>query len=167
MDLDHFIFFHDVATPAILNISPSAHLRKKDEKSTADSPGYPLDQSHPSGVPHRNNRPGIPFQLDALNIDRSPIITSASPFQQSLSFSPSNPLLLYYGPLSAVSNNASRPSSLNSTDFYSPSGSLTRLLFLLSSRSPRTSRCSLTTAWICDTNEALHSTVDHRLRQTR
>ena len=121
--LDHFIFFHDVATPAILGMSPSSHLRKKDEKSTADSPGYPLDSSHPSGVPHHNNRPRTPFQLDAFTIDRGPIITSASPFQQSLSFSPSNPLLLYHRPFSAGSNNASIPSSLNSTDYYSPSGS--------------------------------------------
>lgn len=70
---------------------------------------------------HHHNHPGMPFQLDTFNMDHDPIITSAGPFQQHFSFSPSNSPLVQHGPFSTMYNNDSMPSSsLNSNDFYSP-----------------------------------------------
>lgn len=73
---------------------------------------------------NHHNHPGMPFQLDSFNMDHDPIITSAGPFQQNFSFSPSNSPLVQHGPFSTMYNNASMPSSsLNSNDYYSPPGS--------------------------------------------
>lgn len=57
-------------------------------------------------------------------MDHDPIITSAGPFQQQFSFSPSSSPLVQHGPFSTMYNNTSMPpSSLNSNDFYSPPAS--------------------------------------------
>lgn len=93
-----------------------------DPDHDADLTDYSLDQSHPPGMLHPHN--GLPFQLDTYNMEHDPIITSAGPFQQNFSFSPSHSPLVQHGPFSAMYNNASMPSSsLNSNDYYSPPGS--------------------------------------------
>ncbi|KAL0937693.1 GATA zinc finger [Colletotrichum truncatum] len=67
---------------------------------------------------------GVPFPLDTYNIENDPIITSAGPFQQNFSFSPSSSPMVSHGPFSNVYNgSAVQPSSLNPSDFYSPPGS--------------------------------------------
>jgi GATA-binding protein len=93
-----------------------------DPDHDADLHEYSLDQTHPPM--HHHGHPGVPFHLDTFNMDHDPIITSAGPFQQHFSFSPSNSPLVQHGPFSTMYNNASMPSSsLNSTDYYSPPGS--------------------------------------------
>lgn len=87
-----------------------------------DHDEYSLDQPHPPMNHHGNL--GLPFQLDTFNMDHDPIITSAGPFQQNFSFSPSDSPLVQHGPFSSMYNNTSMPSSsLNSNDYYSPPGS--------------------------------------------
>ncbi len=93
-----------------------------DPDHDADLNDYSLDQTHPPNMLHSHH--GLPFQLDTFNMEHDPIITSAGPFQQNFSFSPSHSPLVQHGPFSAMYNNASMPSSsLNSNDYYSPPGS--------------------------------------------
>lgn len=93
-----------------------------DPNHEAELNDYSLDQSNPPDMLHSHN--GLPFQLDTYNLEHDPIITSAGPFQQNFSFSPSHSPLVQHGPFSAMYNNASMPSSsLNSNDYYSPPGS--------------------------------------------
>lgn len=69
------------------------------------------------------NHPGIPFGLDTF-MDGEPIITSAGPFQQNYSFSPSTSPMIPNGPFSQMYNNNSMPpGSLNNNEFYSPPAS--------------------------------------------
>jgi GATA-binding protein len=71
-----------------------------------------------------SHHPGVPFQLDTFNLENDPIMNSAGPYQQNFAFSPSESPLMQHGPFSAMYNNASMgPSSLHSTDFYSPPAS--------------------------------------------
>jgi GATA-binding protein len=101
-----------------------------DPDPDADLNEYSLDQPHAPlhhhshSHSHSNNHPGVPFNLDTFNIENDPIITSAGPFQQNFSFSPSHSPMIPHGPFSTMYNNASMPSSsLKSTDYYSPPGS--------------------------------------------
>ena len=91
---------------------------------------YSLDmtsQSHAYSQP-TTSHPHTPFTIDTFNIDPEPILHSAGPYQQHFQFSPvGSPLVssnLNHNPFSTgYGNVASMPSSLNSTEFYSPSGS--------------------------------------------
>ncbi|KAI9817584.1 MAG: hypothetical protein M1827_001196 [Pycnora praestabilis] len=88
---------------------------------------YSLDQSRPAGHPSypvpANTHPQIPFNLDTFSMDNDPIITSAGPFQQNFTFSPTNSPLVTHGPFSSMYNHTSMGSSLNSAEYYSPPGS--------------------------------------------
>ena len=53
-------------------------------------------------------------------MNEDPILTSAGPFQQNFAFSPAASPMVSTGPFSAIYNQSSMPSSLNSTDYYSP-----------------------------------------------
>lgn len=89
----------------------------------ADLNEYSLDQMHPPEMVHQNYS-DMPFQLDTFNIEHDPIITSATPSQQNVPFSPLDSPLLQHGPFSSIYNNPSMSSSLlNSNDYYSPPGS--------------------------------------------
>ncbi|KAH8811482.1 hypothetical protein F5884DRAFT_276520 [Xylogone sp. PMI_703] len=87
----------------------------------ADLQEYSLDNSASTSMLHHQNQQGLPFQLDTFNLDHDPIITSAGPFHQNFSFSPSHSPLVQHHGFSAMYNNASMPSSsLTSADYYSP-----------------------------------------------
>lgn len=85
---------------------------------------YSLDSSQPVNMPQQqSNHPGVPFALDTF-MENDPIITSAGPYQQSFSFSPSTSPMAHHGPFSNMYNSSSVPSSsLNTADIYSPPGS--------------------------------------------
>lgn len=87
-------------------------------------PDYSLDQmAPPQQYPtHANTHPQIPFHLDTFNInDHDPILTSAGPYQQNFTFSPGESPMVSNGAFSNhMYQQASMPSSLNSTDYYSP-----------------------------------------------
>lgn len=85
---------------------------------------YSLDHSNPAGVPQPPNHAGVPFPLDTFNMENDPIITSAGPFQQNFSFSPSTSPMVSHDPFSTMYNNSAMPStSLPAGDYYSPPGS--------------------------------------------
>lgn len=72
-------------------------------------------------MPHH---PQVPFPLDTYQIDNDPIITSAGPFQQNFSFSPSTSPLVSHGPFSNMYNHHNaHQNSVNGADYYSPPGS--------------------------------------------
>ncbi|KAI1502037.1 hypothetical protein F5X99DRAFT_171096 [Biscogniauxia marginata] len=85
---------------------------------------YTLDNSTHAGAAHMPHHPGVPFPLDTFPMENDPIITSAGPFQQNFSFSPSTSPMVAHGPFSNVYNHHGGPSgSINGPDYYSPPGS--------------------------------------------
>ncbi|KAI9879334.1 MAG: hypothetical protein M1830_008794 [Pleopsidium flavum] len=85
---------------------------------------YTLDTigTQPSFTQHLNAHPHIPIALDTFNLNDDPILTSAGPFQQNFTFSPTGSPLVTNGPFSMY-NNTTMGSALNSADYYSPPGS--------------------------------------------
>ncbi|KEY68327.1 hypothetical protein S7711_07800 [Stachybotrys chartarum IBT 7711] len=96
---------------------------------------YSLDNANPAVMsqqhhqqqqnpPHHSaNHPGVPFALDTF-MENDPIITSAGPFQQNFSFSPSTSPMISHGPFSNMFNTSNvPPSSMTTNDLYSPPGS--------------------------------------------
>ncbi|KAI0113862.1 hypothetical protein F4776DRAFT_656738 [Hypoxylon sp. NC0597] len=85
---------------------------------------YSLDNSHPNNNAHVPHHPGVPFPLDTFPMESDPIITSAGPYHQGFSFSPSTSPMVPHGPFSNFYNHHSVPSnSVNGADYYSPPGS--------------------------------------------
>ncbi|KAI9701300.1 MAG: hypothetical protein M1836_001970 [Candelina mexicana] len=95
-----------------------------------DLNAYSLDQAPhvvgPAPFSHhhdQNAHSQLPFHLNTFNLDHDPIITSAGPFQQNFTFSPTGSPIVGNGPLSNIYNHTSMASSINSADYYSPPGS--------------------------------------------
>ncbi|KAI0010451.1 hypothetical protein F4779DRAFT_577585 [Xylariaceae sp. FL0662B] len=85
---------------------------------------YSLDNSHATGANQMPHHPGVPFPLDTFPMENDPIITSAGPFQQNFSFSPStSPMVTHSQSFNLYSHASVNPGSVNSTDYYSPPGS--------------------------------------------
>lgn len=86
--------------------------------SDADIHGYSLD-----GHSHMNMSQQVP--IDQFGLDFMPnnnMMNTSAQFQQNFGFSPSTSPMVSNGPLSSF-NNSMAPSSLNTTEFYSPPGS--------------------------------------------
>ncbi|KAH8662175.1 hypothetical protein BX600DRAFT_465764 [Xylariales sp. PMI_506] len=90
----------------------------------ADLQDYSLDQSHQPNVqqPHQS---GVPFPLDTFQLENDPIITSAGPFQQNFSFSPSSSPMVTHGsfPNMYAQSGMGAQNTMNAHDFYSPPAS--------------------------------------------
>ncbi|ROT37560.1 hypothetical protein SODALDRAFT_279799 [Sodiomyces alkalinus F11] len=85
---------------------------------------YSLDQSPQSGMPQPPNLHSVAFPLESFHMENDPIITSAGPFQQGFSFSPSSSPMVTHGPFSNVYNgNSLSTSAMNGGELYSPPGS--------------------------------------------
>lgn len=56
-------------------------------------------------------------------MENDPIITSAGPFQQNFSFSPSTSPMVSHGPFSRMFGNQMHPGAVPATEYYSPPGS--------------------------------------------
>lgn len=93
-----------------------------DQDIDSSMPDYTLDHSisQPQFSAHASSHPQVPFHIDTFNLSEDPILTSAGPFQQNFTFSPTNSPLVHHGPFSNVYNNHSMASSSNSADYYSP-----------------------------------------------
>ncbi|KAK8040592.1 hypothetical protein PG991_000380 [Apiospora marii] len=83
---------------------------------------YSLDQPHTSRMGQMSH-PGVPFPLDTYPMEHDPIITSAGPFQQNFSFSPSTSPMVTHGFSNMFNQHPMGQGSLNSHGFYSPPGS--------------------------------------------
>lgn len=90
----------------------------------ADLADYTLDPAvpQPSFTQHLNAHSHLPIGLETFNMTDDPILTSAGPFQQNFTFSPTGSPLVTNGPFSMY-NTTPMGSSLNSADYYSPPGS--------------------------------------------
>lgn len=89
----------------------------------ADLNEYSLDDQY-GILNHHSLHHSVPFNLDTYNLDQEQIMTSNGQYQQNYGFSPSQSPLVPYGAFPNMYNNASMgPSSLNSSDFYSPPAS--------------------------------------------
>lgn len=108
-------------SPQIVATSNLMVQQNDQELDTAMMPDYSLDQPH-SAFSHHNHHTSsnVPFNLDTFQISDDPIITSAGPFQQNFTFSPTESPMVTSGPFSHVYSQTPMGSSLNSTDFYSP-----------------------------------------------
>jgi len=87
---------------------------------------YCLDSAQsqfPAFQPHPTHQPQVPYALDTFDLDNDPIISSAGPFQQNFNFSPVGSPMTLQGHFSALHHGSSMPSSLNSTEYYSPPAS--------------------------------------------
>lgn len=97
------------------------NLASNDIDVDADVHEYSLDQSHTSGVANASHNP---FSLDNFQMEHDPIITSAGPFQQNFSFSPStSPMVTHNSFQNMYGNHGLGQNSMNTHDFYSPPAS--------------------------------------------
>ncbi|KAH8689568.1 hypothetical protein BGW36DRAFT_72859 [Talaromyces proteolyticus] len=85
-------------------------------------PDYNLDHPH-SAFPTNHTSPNVPFNLDTFHLHDDPILTSAGPFQQNFTFSPTESPMVSSGPFGHIYSQTPIGSSLNSNDFYSPPAS--------------------------------------------
>ncbi|KAK8071031.1 hypothetical protein PG997_011234 [Apiospora hydei] len=83
---------------------------------------YSLDQPHSTRMGQMSH-PSVPFPLDTFPMEHDPIITSAGPFQQNFSFSPSTSPMVTHGFTNMFNQHPMGQSSMNSHSFYSPPGS--------------------------------------------
>ncbi len=98
-------------------------------EGAADLTEYSLEQhsipsSHAPPL-HGPTQVGVPFPLDTYQLESDPIITSAGPFQQHFTFSPSTSPLVQHGPFSGLYSAANLGSSSlpGNAGYYSPPGS--------------------------------------------
>lgn len=96
-----------------------------DLDADADLHEYSLDHSgQPAMSQQQHNPHGVPFSLDTFHIENDPIITSAGPFQQNFSFSPSTSPMVSHGPsFSRMYPNQMHSGAIQTADYYSPPGS--------------------------------------------
>ncbi|KAK9419863.1 hypothetical protein SUNI508_06869 [Seiridium unicorne] len=102
----------------------SSNLAANDLDADADIHEYSLDHSHSTGAAHASHHPGVPFPLDTFQMEHDPIITSAGPFQQNFSFSPSTSPMVTHNSFQTMYNQSGMgQGSMNAHDFYSPPAS--------------------------------------------
>lgn len=90
----------------------------------ADVHEYSLDQSHQPNLVQPPLHSGVPFPLDTFQMEHDPIITSAGPFQQNFSFSPStSPMVTHNSFQNMYNQSGLGQGSMNAHDFYSPPAS--------------------------------------------
>ena len=105
-------------SPQVPPLTVPSNLNQNDSAQTM--PDYSLD--HANAAPY--SLPGslhshMPLRMDAFSMHNDPILSSAGPFQQNFAFSPAASPMVSNGPFSAIYNQSSMPSSLNSNDHYS------------------------------------------------
>ncbi|EER29848.1 GATA family transcription factor [Coccidioides posadasii C735 delta SOWgp] len=84
---------------------------------------YSLDQSHPAFSIGNQTSPTATLDLDTFQVTEDQLITSAGPFSQNFTFSPTESPLLANAAFQNIYNHTPMGSSLNSTDLYSPPAS--------------------------------------------
>lgn len=106
-------------SPQVPPLTVPSNVNQNDSGQTM--PDYSLD--HANAAPY--SLPGslqshMPLPMDAFSMHDDPILSSTGPFQQNFAFSPAASPMVSNGPFSAIYNQSSMPSSLNSNDYYSP-----------------------------------------------
>lgn len=107
-------------SPQVIPTSNLLGNHNDHDLDTAMMPDYSLDQPHSAFPTTNHTSPGVPFNLDTFHLNDDPILTSAGPFQQNFTFSPTESPMVSSGPFGHVYAQTPMGTSLNSTDFYSP-----------------------------------------------
>ncbi|KAH7628741.1 hypothetical protein B0T09DRAFT_267364 [Sordaria sp. MPI-SDFR-AT-0083] len=87
---------------------------------------YSLDHTSHGGMQQQTAHSSVPYALDTVNLDADPFITSAGPFQQNFSFSPSTSPMVSHDPFTTMfgpNNSSLHIGPINSNNFYSPPAS--------------------------------------------
>ncbi|KAK4170381.1 nitrogen catabolic enzyme regulatory protein [Cladorrhinum sp. PSN259] len=99
-------------------------ISANDLDADSDLHEYSLDpQANHNGAPQPSNHAGVPFPIDTFQMENDPILTSAGPYQQNFSFSPTTSPMAPQGHFPMYNGNTMAPNSLPGTGFYSPPGS--------------------------------------------
>ncbi|KAL4951269.1 nitrogen regulatory protein area [Aspergillus filifer] len=78
-----------------------------------------LNSQHPAHAQNHTS-PGMTFALDTFNLGDDPILSSAGPYQQHFTFSPTESPMTSGNPFANLYAQTPIASSLNSTEFFSP-----------------------------------------------
>lgn len=101
-------------------VPPATLMIPNDTDMDAGMPDYNLDRPHSAFSTNSHASPGVPFSLDTFHLNDDPILTSAGPYPQHFTFSPTDSPMASTGPFGHLYTQTPMGSSLNSTDFYSP-----------------------------------------------
>ncbi|KAJ6095211.1 Nitrogen regulatory protein nrfA [Penicillium sp. IBT 16267x] len=119
------------ASPQVPPVS-NAMLAQHSELSAAGLPDYSLDHSPAAfAVPTNGMGPrrhhhshtassGLPYGLDTFGVGDESTVSSAGPYQQHFTFSPSDSPMTAGNPFSSLYVQTPLATSLNSTEFFSP-----------------------------------------------
>ncbi|KAK0655978.1 hypothetical protein B0T16DRAFT_424652 [Cercophora newfieldiana] len=108
-------------SPHVPAVNSSSGFSSSELDADPEIHEYSLDHSNPAGMGQPPNHGGPPFPLETFHMESDPIITSAGPFQQGFSFSPSTSPMVSQDPFSALySNQQMASNSLQGGDYYSP-----------------------------------------------
>nr|AAB03891.1 nitrogen catabolic enzyme regulatory protein [Neurospora crassa] len=111
-------------SPHVSAVTPSYVTNGLD--ADTDLHDYSLDHTSHDGLPPQTAPSSVPYALDTVGLDADTFITSAGPFQQNFSFSPSTSPMVSHDPFTAMfgPNNSSMHSGpINGNNFYSPPAS--------------------------------------------
>lgn len=98
----------------------SSLMIPNDPDLDAGMPDYSLDHTHSAYSINDHASPSVPFNLDPFHLNDDTILTSAGPYHQNFTFSPTESPMTTANPFTNVYTHTPMGSSLNSTDFYSP-----------------------------------------------
>ena len=84
---------------------------------------YTFDTPHSGFAISNHNSPGVPLHLDTFSLNDEALMGSTMPFGQNFAFSPTHSPIVTSGALQNMYNHNTMPSSLNSTELYSPPAS--------------------------------------------
>ncbi|OXV06795.1 hypothetical protein Egran_05438, partial [Elaphomyces granulatus] len=101
-------------------VPPATLMIPNEPDMDAGMSDYNLDRPHSAFSTNSQTSPGVPFSLDTFHLNDDPILTSAGPYPQHFTFSPTDSPMASTGPFGHLYTQTSMGSSLNSTDFYSP-----------------------------------------------
>ena len=104
-------------------VPPVASLIIPHDPEDAGMGDYTFDTPHSGFAISNHNSPGVPLHLDTFSLNDDAMMGSAVPFGQNFPFSPTHSPIVTGGAFHSMPNHNTMPSSLNSTDLYSPPAS--------------------------------------------
>ncbi|KAK3334905.1 nitrogen catabolic enzyme regulatory protein [Neurospora tetraspora] len=111
-------------SPHVSAVTPSYATNGLD--ADTDLHDYSLDHTSHGGMRQQTAHSSVPYALDTANLDADTFITSAGPFQQNFSFSPSTSPMVSHDPFTAMfgpNNSSMHTGPIHGNNFYSPPAS--------------------------------------------
>lgn len=104
-------------------VPPVASLIIPHDPEDAGMGDYTFDTPHSGFAISNHNSPGVPLHLDTFSLNDEALLGSTVPFGQNFPFSPTHSPIVTSGAFQNIYHRNTMPSSLNSTDLYSPPAS--------------------------------------------